>query len=316
MAEYSIEVHNLTKAFGSFVAVRNVTFSVARGEIVGFLGANGAGKSTTIRMLCGLLSPTAGTASVAGYDIVKEPEQIKERIGYMSQKFSLYQDLTVEENIRFYGGIYGLSSRSLSAKLPWALNLSGLGGKEHVLTGELPVGWKQRLALSCSLLHDPKIVFLDEPTGGVDPASRRKFWELINDLADAGVTVLVTTHYLDEAEYCHRVLLLHAGELVASGSPEELKTKYIRHPILEVECEQPGQALALLQAEDWVLASSVFGAYLHVQVEDEEKGRAKISALLQSRELVLTRIDVIRPRLENVFIQLIEKTERLAEGSV
>lgn len=316
MAEYSIEVHDLTKAFGSFVAVRNVTFSVARGEIVGFLGANGAGKSTTIRMLCGLLSPTAGTASVAGYDIVKEPEQIKERIGYMSQKFSLYEDLTVEENIRFYGGIYGLSSCSLSAKLPWALNLSGLGGKEHVLTGELPVGWKQRLALSCSLLHDPKIVFLDEPTGGVDPASRRKFWELINDLADAGVTVLVTTHYLDEAEYCHRVLLLHAGELVASGSPEELKTKYIRHPILEVECEQPGQALALLQAEDWVLASSVFGAYLHVQVEDEEKGRAKISALLQSRGLVLTRIDVIRPRLENVFIQLIEKTERLAEGSV
>jgi ABC-2 type transport system ATP-binding protein len=316
MAEYSIEVHNLTKAFGNFVAVRNINFNVTRGEIVGFLGANGAGKSTTIRMLCGLLSPTAGTASVGGYDILKEPERIKERIGYMSQKFSLYEDLTVEENIRFYGGIYGLSSRSLSAKLRWALELSGLGGKERALTGELPVGWKQRLALSCALLHEPKIVFLDEPTGGVDPTSRRRFWELINDLAAAGVTVMVTTHYLDEAEYCHRLLLIHAGQLVASGSPEELKTKFIRHPILEVECEQTGEALTLLQAEDWVLASSVFGAYLHVQVADEEEGRAKISALLQSRGLVPKRIDTIRPRLEHVFVQLIEKTERLAEASV
>ncbi len=316
MAEYSIEVHSLTKAFGNFVAVRNINFNVARGEIVGFLGANGAGKSTTIRMLCGLLSPTAGTACVAGYDVIREPERIKESIGYMSQKFSLYEDLTVEENIRFYGGIYGLSGRSVSAKLRWALELCGLGGKERVLTGELPVGWKQRLALSCALLHEPKIVFLDEPTGGVDPVSRRRFWELINDLAAAGVTVLVTTHYLDEAEYCHRVLLIHAGELIASGSPEELKTKFIRHPILEVECEQTGEALALLQAQDWVLASEVFGAYLHVQVADEKEGRAKISALLKSRGLVLKRIEAIRPRLEHVFIQLIEKTERLAEASV
>ncbi|MDH7511890.1 MAG: ABC transporter ATP-binding protein [Clostridiales bacterium] len=315
MAEYSIEVRNLTKAFGNFVAVRNINFNVARGEIVGFLGANGAGKSTTIRMLCGLLSPTAGTAIVAGYDVVREPERIKERIGYMSQKFSLYEDITVEENIRFYGGIYGLSGRSLSARLRWALELNRLGGKERVLTGELPVGWKQRLALSCALLHEPKIVFLDEPTGGVDPLSRRKFWELINDLAAAGVTVLVTTHYLDEAEYCHRILLIHAGELVASGGPEELKTTFVRHPILEVECEQTGEALAMLQEEDWVLASEVYGAYLHVQVADEEEGRAKISRLLKGRGLVLKRIDTIRPRLEHVFTQLIEKTERLERAS-
>ncbi len=313
MVEHTIEVCNLTKAFGRFVAVKNINFNVARGEIVGFLGANGAGKSTTIRMLCGLLTPTAGTAVIAGHDVVQEPERIKERIGYMSQKFSLYEDLTVEENIRFYGGIYGLSRRSLSSRLRWALELCQLGGKEHALAGELPVGWKQRLALSCALLHEPGVVFLDEPTGGVDPVSRRRFWDLISDQASAGVTVLATTHYLDEAEYCHRVLLIHAGEIVASGTPGELKAKVIRHPILEVDCDKPGEALALLQAEVWVLASSVFGAYLHVEVEDEEEGCSKIEALLRNRGIVVRRIDVIRPRLEHVFIQLIEKMERLAE---
>jgi ABC-2 type transport system ATP-binding protein len=222
----SIVVSSLTKNFGDFVAVDSVSFEVNHGEIFGFLGANGAGKSTTIRMLCGLLSPTSGTASVGGYDIAKQAELVKQRIGYMSQKFSLYEDLTAEENIRFFGGVYGLSRSRLRSKLPWVLEMAGLRGREHSLTAELAGGWKQRLALGCALLHDPEIVFLDEPTGGVDPISRRRFWDLVSELSSKGVTVFVTTHYLDEAEYCHRIMLMHAGEIVAGGSPRELKDRY------------------------------------------------------------------------------------------
>ncbi len=222
----SIVVSSLTKKFGDFVAVNSVSFQVHQGEIFGFLGANGAGKSTTIRMLCGLLSPTSGNASVGGYDIAKQPEMVKSRIGYMSQKFSLYMDLTAEENIRFFGGVYGLGWSQLRPKLPWALEMAGLRGREHSLTAELAGGWKQRLALGCALLHDPEIVFLDEPTGGIDPISRRSFWDLVSDLSAKGVTVFVTTHYLDEAEYCHRIMLMHAGEIVAGGSPRELEDKY------------------------------------------------------------------------------------------
>jgi ABC-2 type transport system ATP-binding protein len=226
MNQPSIVVSSLTKKFGDFVAVNSVSFQVYRGEIFGFLGANGAGKSTTIRMLCGLLSPTSGNASVGGYDIAKQAELVKRRIGYMSQKFSLYKDLTPEENIRFFGGVYGLSRSRLRSKLPWVLEMAGLRGRERSLTAELAGGWKQRLALGCALLHDPEIVFLDEPTGGVDPFSRRRFWDLVSDLSEKGVTVFVTTHYLDEAEYCHRIMLMHAGVIVAGGSPRELKDRY------------------------------------------------------------------------------------------
>ena len=226
MSDYSIEVSGLTKKFGDFVAVNSISFRVRKGEIFGFLGANGAGKSTTIRMLCGLLNPTAGGAIVGGFSVGTQPEKVKERIGYMSQKFSLYEDLTVVENIRFFGGIYGLRRSRVRTRLPWILEMAGLGGREHSLTRELAGGWKQRLALGCALLHEPEIVFLDEPTGGVDPVSRRRFWDLIYDLSVRGVTVFVTTHYLDEAEYCHRIMLMHAGEIIAGGSPRELKDKH------------------------------------------------------------------------------------------
>jgi ABC-2 type transport system ATP-binding protein len=226
MNQPSIVVSSLTKKFGDFVAVNAVSFEVYRGEIFGFLGANGAGKSTTIRMLCGLLRPTSGNASVGGYDIAAHPESVKRQIGYMSQKFSLYQDLTAEENIRFFGGVYGLERSRLRSKLPWVLDMAGLRGREHSLTADLAGGWKQRLALGCALLHDPEIVFLDEPTGGVDPLQRRRFWDLVSDLSSKAVTVFVTTHYLDEAEYCHRIMLMHAGAIVAGGSPRELKDRY------------------------------------------------------------------------------------------
>ena len=226
MSSYSIEVSGLTKKFGDFVAVDSVSFRVGKGEIFGFLGANGAGKSTTIRMLCGLLSPTSGGAFVGGFSVGDQPEKVKERIGYMSQKFSLYEDLTVMENIRFFGGIYGLDRSRVRTRLPWILDMAGLRGRENSLTRELAGGWKQRLALGCALLHEPEIVFLDEPTGGVDPVSRRRFWDLIYDLSVSKVTVFVTTHYLDEAEYCHRIMLMHAGVIIAGGSPRELKDRH------------------------------------------------------------------------------------------
>ena len=303
----SIVVDSLTRAFGRFTAVDHISFDVGRGEIFGFLGANGAGKSTTIRMLCGLLSATSGTATVAGFDINREPEKIKERIGYMSQKFSLYEDLTVEENIDFFGGAYGLSRSALAVRRPGAVELAGLSGREKSLARELSVGWKQRLALACAILHEPEIVFLDEPTGGVDPVSRRNFWELINGLSEKGVTVFVTTHYLDEAEYCNDIRLIHAGRIVAGGSPGELKRKYIRNPILEVESDRVVDALELLQREPWVLETSIFGTYLHVSVADEADGRARVRALLAANGIAAVRIDRILPSLEDVFIQRIQE---------
>jgi ABC-2 type transport system ATP-binding protein len=303
----SIVVTELTRTFGKFVAVDRISFEVRRGEIFGFLGANGAGKSTTIRMLCGLLAPTSGRATVAGFDIDRDPEKVKERIGYMSQKFSLYEDLTVEENIAFYGGAYGLSREAILRRGAWAVEMAGLRGREGSLTRELSVGWKQRLALGCAILHEPEIVFLDEPTGGVDPISRRNFWELINGLSEKGVTVFVTTHYLDEAEYCNDILLIHAGRLIAGGSPGELKRAYIRNPILEVECNRIVEALEVLQKEAWVLETSVFGSYLHVSVADEADGRARIASVLIANGISVTRIDRIMPSLEDVFIQRIRE---------
>ena len=226
MSNISVKAENLTRKFGQFTAVNNVSFSVNAGEIFGFLGANGAGKTTTIRMLCGLLLPTSGQAVVAGFDVLTQAEQIKKNIGYMSQKFSLYQDLTVRENITFFGGVYGLSRNSLREKCEYVLESVGLYEYRYRLTSDMPVGWKQRLALSCAILHEPKILFLDEPTGGVDPISRRGFWKLIYQLAEEGTTVFVTTHYMDEAEYCNRLSIMHDGKIVAVGAPVELKTKY------------------------------------------------------------------------------------------
>jgi ABC-2 type transport system ATP-binding protein len=310
MTDSSIDVRELTKKFGGFMAVDRVSFGVERGTIFGFLGANGAGKSTTIRMLCGLLSPTFGTATVGGYDIVRDPEKVKAAIGYMSQRFSLYEDLTVQENIDFFGGAYGLSRERIRTRRSWVVDMAGLKGRERSLTRTLSVGWKQRLALGCAVLHEPEIVFLDEPTGGVDPVSRRNFWELINRLSGEGVTVLVTTHYLDEAEYCNDIRLIHAGRIVAGGSPRELKSMYIRNPILEVECDRVVDALELLQKEEWVLETSIFGTYLHVNVEDEEEGKRRVAGTLAAHGITVKRMGRIVPSLEDVFINRIQEASK------
>lgn len=234
MKKISVQANNLSRHFGKFVAVDNITFEVYQGEIFGFLGANGAGKTTTIRMLTGLLIPTSGEAWVNGLNINENSEQIKQQIGYMSQKFSLYLDLTVEENISFYGGIYGLSSKEISKRKDWILDKLDLSSQKKRLVANIPLGWKQRLALGCSILHKPPILFLDEPTSGIDPMSRREFWDLINELAQQNTTVFVTTHYMDEAEYCNRLSIMHQGKIVMIDSPQELKSKYNKNSIEEV----------------------------------------------------------------------------------
>ena len=305
--EHAIEIKDLTKVFGNFVAVDHLTLYVKKGEIFGFLGANGSGKSTTIKMLCGLLSSTSGTATVAGFDINKDPEAIKRKIGYMSQKFSLYEDLTVGENIQFFGGIYGIPNDKLRERTKWVLSMAGLEGKENTLTRELAGGWKQRLALGCAVLHEPAIVFLDEPTGGVDPISRRKFWDLILLLADLGTTIFVTTHYLDEAEYCNRITLLHQGKLIAAGSPDQLKREYIKNPMLEVEASNVVAALEIIQQQPWALDTSIFGTNLHVSVKEEISGKAEITKVLSANQIKTIRIERITPSLEDVFLHLIEE---------
>ena len=234
-----VQVEHLTRRFGSFIAVDDISFQVQRGEIFGFLGPNGAGKSTTIRMLCGLLRPSSGNGTVAGFDIRRQAEEIKLHIGYMSQKFSLYEDLTVEENIDFYGGIYGLYGRRLEQRRDWALDMAGLRDHRTSLTAILSGGWKQRLALACAILHEPPIIFLDEPTSGVDPLSRRRFWDLIYRMAEQGITVFVTTHYMEEAEYCDRIALIYGGRMIATGSPLELKTRSMHDEIIDLRCPDP-----------------------------------------------------------------------------
>jgi len=303
----TIEVKNLTKKFGAFTAVDSVSFDVEQGQIFGFLGANGAGKSTTIRMLCGLLAPTSGEAKVAGFDVLTQTEQVKRSIGYMSQKFSLYNDLTVEENLNFFGGVYGLSKSKLEERKTYALGMSHLTEERSRLTGTLSAGFKQRLALSCSIIHEPKVVFLDEPTGGVDPVMRKSFWELINTLSDEGTTILVTTHYLDEAEFCNEIIMIDSGKLVARGSPHELKTEYIKVPILEVECSDANAAMALLSNEKWALEMSLFGTALHIQVNDTGSATRELQRVLGEHGITISRIDSIMPSLEDVFIHLIEK---------
>ncbi|MFA3781472.1 ATP-binding cassette domain-containing protein [Melioribacteraceae bacterium 4301-Me] len=307
----AIEVKNLTKKFGSFTAVDNVNFTVKQGEIFGFLGANGAGKSTTIRMLIGVLEPTSGDALVGGYSIMKEAEMVKRNIGYMSQKFSLYNDLTVVENIRFYAGVYGLDGKKYEERKKWVLKVANLENMENALTSSLPGGIKQRLALGTAVIHEPKIVFLDEPTSGVDPISRRNFWDLINDLSAAGTTVLVTTHYLDEAEFCNDIILINAGKLIAQGSAKELKTNYIKNPILEIETDRTVDSLEILGKEKWVGETSIFGNYIHIILNDNTITEKNIIHLLQEQNgIAVKRVDKIIPTLEDVFIHLIEKDNK------
>jgi ABC-2 type transport system ATP-binding protein len=301
-----IEVEGLFKRFGAFTSVDNLTLHVEEGEVFGLLGSNGAGKSTTIRMLCGLLQPSAGTARVLGIDVAKDPEGVKRRIGYMTQRFSLYDDLTVRQNIRFFGGVYGLRGKAMADREAWAITTAGLDGKEDRLTRTLPGGWKQRLALACAVLHQPKVVFLDEPTGGVDPISRRRFWGLIDSMAASGVTVIVTTHYLDEAERCDRIALMHAARLVALGTVGTLKEVFAGRVLLEVGCPRVLEAQDSLDREVQALEVSVFGSRLHVVVADAEAGRRQIEECLERHGNVPVSIERIVPSLEDVFIHCIE----------
>jgi ABC-2 type transport system ATP-binding protein len=312
----AVEVQDLTRRFGKFVAVDRVGFQVPRGEIFGFLGPNGAGKSTTIRMLCGLLRPSAGGGTVAGYDIGRESEQIKQHIGYMSQKFSLYEDLTVEENIDFYGGIYGLEGKRMTDRRDWAVAMAGLDQRRRSLTAELSGGWRQRLALACAILHEPPIIFLDEPTSGVDPLSRRRFWDLIYHMADRGVTVFVTTHYMEEAEYCDRIALIYHGKMIALGSPRELKSTVMRDQILDVRCGNSQDLLEKVAALPAVHNVSLFGAGLHVACTDTDKATAQIRDLLAAEGTQDERIEPVTPGMEDVFVSLIEAFDREERGGV
>ena len=311
-AEIVVEVHDLEKRFGAFKAVAGISFSVQRGEIFGFLGPNGAGKSTTIRMLCGLLVPSAGSGRVAGFDIVHEAEKIKTRIGYMSQKFSLYDELTVEENIDFYSGIYRLSKEKKVERKEWVLAMAGLREHRHALTADLSGGWKQRLALGCAILHEPPILFLDEPTSGVDPNSRRQFWDLIYELSGQGVTVFVTTHYMEESEYCDRLGVIYRGELIALGPPRELKTRHMQEAVLEIECDRPNDAIELVERLPEVREAALFGKGLHAVTRGTDAAPATraIRAALAAAGFRVIRIESITPTLEDVFVSLIEARDR------
>ena len=306
----AIEVKHLTRRFGRFLAVDDVSFDVARGAIFGFLGSNGAGKSTTFRMLCGLLRPTSGTALVDGVDVAADPEAVKQRIGYMSQRFSLYELLTVDQNIQFFGGVYGLRPPQLAARRAFVLEMAGLKGREHQLARDLAGGWRQRLALGCAILHEPAILFLDEPTGGVDPLSRRQFWRLIDTLAASGVTVLVTTHYLDEAERCHRVALIHAGRLAAIGTTSEVKRIFGGRPIVEVRSDRSVDAMRALDAMPDVEKTSLFGTAVHAVLRDGGAGAQAIAQRLRSLGIAVESADEVAPSLEDVFLDVVEKAER------
>jgi ABC-2 type transport system ATP-binding protein len=300
----SVVIENLVKRFGNFVAVDRINLEVRKGEVFGFLGPNGAGKSTTIRILCGLLTPTSGRARVAGHDVGREPETVRQKIGYMSQRFSLYNDLRVIENLRLFAGLYNVPASLLKERIAWALETANLKGQENLITATLPGGWKQRLALGCAVLHRPPVIFLDEPTSGVDPISRRQFWELIHHMAEEGVTVFVTTHYMEEAEYCNRLALIYRGSIVALGTPSELKQKSMKGELLLVECEPLGEAVEILQSAPDVVDAAVFGNALHLVVPNATAAKAQLSKYLSDRRIGVSRIDKINPTLEDVFVSL------------
>jgi len=312
-SDNAVVVHELEKRFGGFVAVDRVSFEVKRGEIFGFLGPNGAGKSTTIRMLCGILAPTAGEGTVGGFDVRTQPERIKAHIGYMSQKFSLYQDLTVEENIDFYSGIYRIPAERKAARKQWVLEMAGLEEHRHRPTAVLSGGWKQRLALGCAIVHQPPIVFLDEPTSGVDPISRRRFWDLIYQMSGEGVTVFLTTHYMDEAEYCDRLALIYRGELIAMGTPDKLKNSLMTDEILELLCDRAEAAMAGIEKLPGVKEVALFGKGLHVVTPDAAGAAPAIRGLLEAGGHRIERLERIVPSLEDVFVSLIEARDRIEQ---
>jgi drug efflux transport system ATP-binding protein len=310
---YAVEVSELTRKFGDFTAVDHVSFQVPEGEIFGFLGPNGAGKTTTIKMLTGLLAPTSGSGRVAGFDIRTDTERIKERIGYMSQLFSLYGDLTVEENIAFFAGLYGVTGARLTERRDWVLDMAGLTEHRRQMTADLPLGWKQRLALGCAVLHEPPILFLDEPTSGVDPVSRRSFWELIDALAERGTTIFVSTHYMEEAEYCNRLALMNRGRLIALDRPAALRAK-MADPILELTTSDGPSAVQELQHAAGVIDAAMFGRAVHVVVHDEAAARAELPAFLSAHGLACQRISTVRPSLEDVFVSLVRREGGAVEG--
>ena len=303
----AIEVRDLTRTFGAFKAVDRLSFDVQPGEIFGFLGANGAGKSTTIRMLCGLLRPTSGTATVGGIDVGRDPEGVKRRIGYMSQRFSLYEQLTVDQNIQFFGGIYGLRGAEFETRRQFVLDMAGLEGRETTKTSDLAGGWRQRLALGCAVLHRPPIVFLDEPTGGVDPLSRRQFWDLIGELSRQGVTVLVTTHYLDEAEHCHRIAIIHAGKLAALGTASSLKDRFSDRPIVEIHASDPVAASTALERLPQVEKTSLFGTAVHAVLRAGVTDLTPLSEALVRNGQTVTSAARVTPSLEDVFLDVVEE---------
>jgi ABC-2 type transport system ATP-binding protein len=302
MTAYAVEGHGLTRVFGDFVAVDHIDLRVEPGTVFGFLGPNGAGKSTTIRMLCGILRPSAGHALVGGFDIATQTDAVKSHIGYMSQKFSLYEDLSVEENLLFFAGIYGVSGAQRTARIAWALEMADLAGRETMRTSALAGGWRQRLALGCAVLHEPPILFLDEPTSGVDPASRRDFWEMIGALADRGTTVFVTTHFMDEAEHCDELALIYGGKIVAAGSPSQLKREHTSQALLELECGDLMTAYATLKHDPAINSVALFGNALHITAADEGAARRAIAAT----SIAVQRLERIEPSLEDAFVAIIE----------
>ena len=306
----AIVVNELTRRFGQFVAVDRVTFRVAEGEIFGFLGANGAGKSTTIRMLCGLLKPTSGSATVGGVDVGRDPEGVKRRIGYMSQRFSLYELLTVDQNIEFFGGIYGLDRERRAARRRFVIEMAGLQGRENSLARDLPGGFRQRLALGCAILHEPPILFLDEPTGGVDPISRREFWDLIRQMSTSGVTILITTHYLDEAEHCHRLALIHAGRLAALGTVAELRRIFASRPIVEIRSAQPVDVMRALDQMPDVEKTSIFGTAVHAVLRGPGIPLQALAGRIREGGIDVGAIVEVQPSLEDVFLDVVETAGR------
>jgi ABC-2 type transport system ATP-binding protein len=312
MNGWAVEIDDMVKTFGSFVAVDHVSLKVREGEIFGFLGPNGAGKSTTIRMLCGLLTPTSGRARVAGFDIAESPEQVRRNIGYMSQKFSLYDDLTVEQNIDFFTGMYGVPRERRKARKDYVLRMANLSDRRQALTATLSGGWKQRLALGCAILHDPPIVFLDEPTSGVDPIARGAFWELIGDLSRTGHTIFVTTHYMDEAENCHRLALMYRGKVIALGAPADLKRDLSTQALLRLDTPAPLDTMRAVETLPGVLDVAVFGGGLHVSVEQAGPAMERIGRRLGELGIEARRLEPITPSLEDVFVGLIEAEERKA----
>jgi len=301
----AIEVENLVKRFGDFTAVDHISFQVERGTIIGFLGPNGAGKSTTIRMLCGLLSPSEGRAFVSGIDVAKDPETVREHIGYMSQKFSLYGDLTVMENLRFFGGIYRVPKTILPERIRFAVTMAGLEGREDFLVSTLAGGWKQRLALGCAILHRPPILFLDEPTSGVDPESRRRFWDLIHSLSEDGVTIVVSTHYMDEAEYCNTIALINRGRLLALESPTALKKRKLGGDLLSIECQDIGKAISLLEGQPGILDIAAFGNAVHLLVDPAKVSAGDLESRLTTAGIPVDRIGLIEPSIDDIFVRMV-----------